>query len=139
MGHQKLPSGLLWPGAGILRRVADLMVTQPRDVRLISGMPPRRFPPPWSVEEHTGSFCIKDATGQAAPRMNIFMILTGYFDESGTHAGSELTLMAGFVGDARQWRKFEKRAGKLFGRFRVRYFPRHRRKAQRQGFCGLVG
>jgi hypothetical protein len=43
------------------------------------------------------------------------MTLTGYFDESGTHAGSELMLMAGFVGDARQWRKFEKRAGKLFG------------------------
>jgi hypothetical protein len=84
--------------------------------------PNRRFPPPWSVEEHTGSFCIKDATGQAAPRMNIFMVLTGYFDESGTHAGSELTLMAGFVGDARQWRKFEKRAGKLFGRFRVDIF-----------------
>jgi hypothetical protein len=69
-----------------------------------------------------GGFCIKDATGQAAPRMNIFMVLTGYFDESGTHAGSELTLMAGFVGDARQWRKFEKRAGKLFGRFRVDIF-----------------
>jgi hypothetical protein len=50
------------------------------------------------------------------------MILTGYFDESGTHAGSELCLMAGFVGDARQWRKFEKRASKLFKRFRVDIF-----------------
>jgi hypothetical protein len=27
--------------------------------------PPRRFPPPWSVDEHTESFCIKDAKGQA--------------------------------------------------------------------------
>jgi hypothetical protein len=26
---------------------------------------PRRFPPPWSVEELTGSFVIRDATGQA--------------------------------------------------------------------------
>ena len=25
----------------------------------------RRFPPPWSVEELTESFVIKDATGQA--------------------------------------------------------------------------
>jgi len=50
------------------------------------------------------------------------MILTAYFDESGTHAGSELSLMAGFVGDARQWRKFEKRAGKLFRRFGVDIF-----------------
>ncbi len=26
---------------------------------------PRRFPPPWSVDELTESFVIKDATGQA--------------------------------------------------------------------------
>jgi hypothetical protein len=50
------------------------------------------------------------------------MVLTAYFDESGTHAGSKLSLMAGFVGDARQWRKFEKRATKLFQRFRVDVF-----------------
>ena len=50
------------------------------------------------------------------------MIFTAYFDESGTHAGAELTAMAGFLGDRRQWRKFEKRAGKLFKRFRVDVF-----------------
>jgi hypothetical protein len=50
------------------------------------------------------------------------MILTAYFDESGTHAGSELSGMAGFIGNARQWRKFEKRAAKLFGRFKVEVF-----------------
>jgi len=27
-------------------------------------MPNRSFPPPWSAEEHTESFIIKDATGQ---------------------------------------------------------------------------
>jgi hypothetical protein len=26
--------------------------------------PPRRFPPPWTVEEATESFCIRDANGQ---------------------------------------------------------------------------
>jgi hypothetical protein len=26
---------------------------------------PRRFPPPWSIEEHTESFIVKDANGQA--------------------------------------------------------------------------
>jgi hypothetical protein len=26
---------------------------------------PRRFPPPWSIEEGTDSFTVKDATGQA--------------------------------------------------------------------------
>ena len=45
------------------------------------------------------------------------MIFTAYFDESGTHAGG-----AGFLGDRRQWQKFEKRAGKLFKRFRVDVF-----------------
>ena len=25
---------------------------------------PRRFPPPWSIEEHQESFILKDATGQ---------------------------------------------------------------------------
>src|SRR5215469_6598136 len=32
-------------------------------------------------------------------RRTIFMIFTAYFDESGTHAGAELTAMAGFLGD----------------------------------------
>lgn len=50
------------------------------------------------------------------------MVLTAYFDESGTHAGSPLSAMSGFVGDARQWRKFEKRVGKLFKRKRVDVF-----------------
>jgi hypothetical protein len=26
---------------------------------------PRRFPPPWSIEEHTESFVVKDANDQA--------------------------------------------------------------------------
>jgi hypothetical protein len=47
---------------------------------------------------------------------------TAYFDESGTHAGADISVMAGFVGDSRQWRKFEKRIGKLFGRYRVDVF-----------------
>jgi hypothetical protein len=50
-----------------------------------------------------------------------FMILTSYLDESGTHGGV-LTVMAGFLADARQWRKFEKRTTKLFVRFRVDIF-----------------
>jgi hypothetical protein len=50
------------------------------------------------------------------------MVLTAYFDESGTHAGSELSVMAGFLGNARQWRKLEKRSAKLFDRYKVDVF-----------------
>ena len=31
---------------------------------LAHAVAPRRFPPPWSIEERTESFIVKDATGQ---------------------------------------------------------------------------
>jgi hypothetical protein len=50
------------------------------------------------------------------------MIFTAYLDESGTHAGASVSALAGFVGHARQWRKFEKRVGRLSARFHVNIF-----------------
>ena len=35
---------------------------------------------------------------------------------------AKVSVMAGFVGDDRQWRKFEKRSGKLFKRYRIDIF-----------------
>jgi hypothetical protein len=35
------------------------------------------------------------------------MFYTVYLDESGTHAGSPVTIMGGFIGAAEQWSKFE--------------------------------
>ena len=35
------------------------------------------------------------------------MILTAYYDESGTHANSPATILAGFVGDTNDWVDFE--------------------------------
>ena len=49
------------------------------------------------------------------------MILTSHLDASGTHGG-DVTIMAGFLAEARQWRKFQKRTIKLFARFRVDIF-----------------
>ena len=36
------------------------------DIETGGAMPsPRRFPPPWTIDEHTESFIVRDATGQA--------------------------------------------------------------------------
>ena len=67
----------------------------------------------------TGKLCVALAHRWEPDRQ--FMILTSYLDESGTHGG-DVTIMAGFLADARQWRKFEKRTTKLFARFRVDIF-----------------
>jgi hypothetical protein len=64
------------------------------------------------------------------------MKLTGYFDESGTHGGSSLSVMAGFLGDSRQWHKFEKRAAKLFRRYRVDIFHSVDLKRSDRDFAG---
>jgi hypothetical protein len=78
----------------------------------------------------TGKLCVALAHRWEPDRQ--FMILTSYLDESGTHGG-DVTIMAGFLADARQWRKFEKRTTKLRTLPR-RYFSHHRREAYRQGF-----
>ena len=53
-----------------------------------------------------GKLCIALAHRWEPERQ--FLILTSYLEESGTHGGA-LSVMAGFLADARQWRKFEKR------------------------------
>jgi hypothetical protein len=75
---------------------------------------------PLRPSDFIGELCVALAHRWESERR--FMILTAYFDESGTHGGSDLSVMAGFIGDARQWRKFEKRTSKLFKRFKVDIF-----------------
>ena len=65
-----------------------------------------------------------------------FEIGSSYLDESGTHGG-DVTIMAGFLADARQWRKFEKRTTKLFARFRVDIFHTIDVKRTDKDFEGL--
>jgi hypothetical protein len=67
-----------------------------------------------------GELCVALRHGWEPDRP--FVVITGYFDESGTHGDASVSVMAGFVGDARQWRKFEKRAEKLFRRYKVDVF-----------------
>jgi len=75
---------------------------------------------PIRSSDYIGDLCIALAHRWEPERL--FMIFTGYLDESGTHAGATVSAMAGFIGDARQWRKYEKRAAKLFKRYRVNTF-----------------
>lgn len=75
---------------------------------------------PMRPSDFIGELCIALAHRWESER--ILMVFTAYLDESGTHAGAPISAMAGFVGDARQWRKFEKRVGKLFKRFQVNVF-----------------
>ena len=52
-----------------------------------------------------------------------YMVMTAYYDESGTHgAESPVTIVAGFGGTVAQWVGMEKRLGKLFGDFGVKTF-----------------
>jgi Protein of unknown function (DUF3800) len=41
------------------------------------------------------------------------VILTAYFDESGTHGGSSVTVMAGVLANAHQWERFERDFSKI--------------------------
>jgi hypothetical protein len=74
---------------------------------------------PVRATDFVGDLCIALAHRWEPERQ--FMILTSYLDESGTHGG-DVTIMAGFLADARQWRSFEKRTTKLFARFHVDIF-----------------
>jgi len=47
------------------------------------------------------------------------MILTVYCDESGTHATSPVTVLAGFLGDANEWVEFEREWAKVLRKHRI--------------------
>jgi hypothetical protein len=38
-----------------------------------------------------------------------FLLFNAYYDESGTHNGSPITVLGGFLGEAIQWAEFERK------------------------------
>jgi hypothetical protein len=51
--------------------------------------------------------------------------VTGWFDDSGTHKGSEIVYMAGFVAKVTRWKRFRERWLKILKHFDVPYFHAH--------------
>jgi hypothetical protein len=64
------------------------------------------------------------------------MIITAYFDESGTHKGAPLAAMAGYFGDEQQWQEFDARLRKLFGEFGIRTFHLVDLRHSKEDFAG---
>jgi Protein of unknown function (DUF3800) len=55
----------------------------------------------------------------AAPNGRSFVILTAYYDESGTHGGSPVTVLAGFVGSSDEWVHFEREWSKVLRKHKI--------------------
>jgi hypothetical protein len=53
------------------------------------------------------------------PRGRRFVILNAYYDESGTHAGSTVTVMAGLVGDVNDWIEFDREWSKVLRKYSI--------------------
>jgi hypothetical protein len=49
-------------------------------------MPDRTFPPPWSSEEHSGYFVVRDRHGQALAYV--------YFENTGRHSAAKMKLLS---------------------------------------------
>ena len=64
------------------------------------------------------------------------MILTAYLDESGTHEGSPVTVMAGILANARQWETFESEFRRIKSRHGFRVFHTKKFKKKEGDFRG---
>jgi hypothetical protein len=66
----------------------------------------------------------------------LFVILTSYFDESGTHAGSSVTIMGGIMANRDQWLRYQVRLDRLRHRYGFRVFHAKEFKSLTGQFSG---
>ena len=66
----------------------------------------------------------------------IFVILTAYLDESGTHGDSPVTVMAGVMANATQWARFEAKFAALKAKHGFRVFHTKKFKRRKGDFKG---
>jgi hypothetical protein len=52
------------------------------------------------------------------------VILTAYFDESGTHSGSEAVAVAGYVSTPDRWERFGQEWREALAAYNIEYFCR---------------
>ncbi len=63
---------------------------------------------------------------------------TAYLDESGTHDGSPITIMAGVLGRADQWKKFQAKFDAVKARHGFEIFHTKKFKSRTGDFKGLT-
>jgi hypothetical protein len=73
---------------------------------------------------------------QWEPVVVLGFVFTGYFDESGTHDGSDVTIMSGMLARADQWKKFDAGFAATQKRHGFRVFHTKKFKAKRGDFVG---
>lgn len=83
---------------------------------------------------HIAELCIALAHRWEPER--IFVILTAYLDESGTHDGSPVTVMGGIVANAGQWKRFEARFRGVKKRHHFKIFHTKKFKKRNGDFKG---
>lgn len=66
----------------------------------------------------------------------LFVILTSYMDESGTHAGSPVTVMAAVLGNIGQWSRFQCKLDRLKKTYGFKTFHTKKFKAKAGDFSG---
>ncbi len=66
----------------------------------------------------------------------IFVVLTAYLDESGTHDGSPVTVMGGMLANALQWTRFEQAFGLIKKRHGFKIFHTKKFKRREGDFRG---
>jgi hypothetical protein len=66
----------------------------------------------------------------------LFVIFTGYFDESDTHGPAPTIIMAGYVGHAYQWMRFEKKLARIQSKYGFRVFHAKEFKSRSGEFSG---
>jgi hypothetical protein len=70
----------------------------------------------------------------------LFMVMTAYFDESGTHgARSPAVTLGGFIGTAAQWAAYESDLAQLFAEYGVKRFHAKELRGTKGDFEGWSG